>query len=126
MSEQATQTAQQPAGSMTEAGFSINVKMLDQHGQEVMLTFRCPFATQSDRLIGHYSATIERLINAGWQVSKAGARGAAPAASGGTALDGVTPICRVHGTGMKPSRKAGSFFCSKKVGDGYCTEKVDA
>lgn len=37
------------------------------------------------------------------------------------------PQCPVHATPMKPSTtKAGGWFCSKKVGEGYCTEKVAA
>jgi hypothetical protein len=88
-----------------------------------MLTFRCPLPSQSEKLIAHYSATIERLIGSGWQAQKAGARGAAPAS---VASEGGTPICRVHGGAMKPSRKPGSFFCTRKLADGtYCSEKVE-
>lgn len=38
----------------------------------------------------------------------------------------MVPNCPVHGTPMRPSNKGGGFFCSKKVGDDYCTQKVSA
>jgi hypothetical protein len=36
------------------------------------------------------------------------------------------PVCPVHGTKMKPSRKPGSFFCPRQAedGSGYCPEKA--
>jgi hypothetical protein len=36
------------------------------------------------------------------------------------------PVCPIHGTKMKPSRKPGSFFCPRQAedGDGYCPEKA--
>lgn len=36
------------------------------------------------------------------------------------------PVCPVHGTKMKPSRKPGSFFCPRQAedGNGYCPEKA--
>lgn len=123
MAEQGTQTAQQPAVTTMEAGFSMNVKMLDASGQEVMLTFRCPQAGQAERLIEHYNAMVGKLIAAGWQPLKGGARATADAPTNG----GAVPTCRVHGRQMKPSRKPGSFYCSSKLADGsYCAEKVDA
>ncbi len=36
-------------------------------------------------------------------------------------INGI-PVCPVHQRPMKPSRKAGSFYCSAQVGDGYCQE----
>lgn len=99
----------------------MNVKMVDKHGQEVMITFRCPLANQAEKLIGHYENIVEQLLGIGWQPLKAGVRTAAPANG---ASEGAAPMCRVHGVAMKPSRRPGSFFCSKKVGDGYCQEKV--
>jgi hypothetical protein len=35
----------------------------------------------------------------------------------------ATPTCPIHQRPMKPSRKPGSFYCSAKVGEGYCSEK---
>ncbi len=34
------------------------------------------------------------------------------------------PRCPVHNKPMKPSKKPGAWFCSAKVGDGYCDQKV--
>lgn len=34
------------------------------------------------------------------------------------------PQCPIHHKPMKPSKKPGAWFCSAKVGEGYCTEKV--
>lgn len=34
-----------------------------------------------------------------------------------------TPICPVHGTPMKPSRKGTGWFCTRKIANGeYCRE----
>jgi len=119
--------AQAPAATMTEAAFSLNVKMIDKFGQEVMLTFRAPMVNQAEKLLSHYESVVDHLIKAGWETSKAGHRTAPAEASQGAPAANGTPICRVHGSPMKPSRKPGSFFCSKKLADGsYCTEKVDA
>lgn len=131
MSQQATQATQeqkpqQPAATMAEAGFSMNVKMVDKHGQEVQLTFRCPLPSQSAKLIEHYGKTVDQLIAGGWQASKAGTRGASASPAAAT-TDGAAPTCRIHGGQMKPSRKPGSFYCSRKLADGsYCQEKGGA
>lgn len=126
--EQGTQKAHEQkqsapvAPTMSEAGFCLNVRMLDEHGQEVQLTFRCTRASDSKGLIGHYSNTVKDLLQAGWQASKPGARSASPSGAGSDA--GGVPTCPVHGGQMKPSRKPGSFFCSKKNADGsYCQQK---
>jgi len=35
------------------------------------------------------------------------------------------PVCPVHNTPMKPSRKPGSYFCPKQTDEGgYCPEKA--
>lgn len=34
------------------------------------------------------------------------------------------PLCPVHQRPMRPSRRAGSFYCSVQVGDGYCQEEI--
>ena len=123
MAEQATGIAQAPAFTvqMGEAGFSINVKMLDPNGQEVMLTFRAPLASDADTMIEYYSNRMKKLIEAGWQPLKAAGRApqeSAPASGGGV------PVCRVHGSQMKPSKRPGSFYCPRKDGEGWCKEKV--
>ncbi len=35
-----------------------------------------------------------------------------------------TPICSIHQRPMKPSKRAGWFYCSAQVGDGYCQEEA--
>lgn len=37
-----------------------------------------------------------------------------------------TPLCPVHGSKMKPSKKPGSYFCPRQAedGNGYCPEKA--
>jgi len=121
MAEQATQQAQQPAVTTMEAGFSMNVKMLDGSGQEVMLTFRCPQASQAEKLIEHYNNMVGKLLNAGWQPLKAAVR--APQESA-PATAGDVPTCPVHGSQMRPGQRGG-FFCPKKLADGsYCKAKA--
>ncbi len=41
-----------------------------------------------------------------------------------TADDDTPPICPVHNRPMKASRKPGAWFCTAKVDDGYCDQKV--
>lgn len=59
-------------------------------------------------------ATLRAMQEAGMTQS------AAPATS--TAAAGSAPMCPVHNRPMKPSRKPGSFYCSAKVGEGYCDQ----
>lgn len=51
-----------------------------------------------------------------------------PAAVAGPVAPGavpVKPVCPIHNTPMKPSRKPGGWFCSKRTDDGdYCDQKV--
>ena|SRR5215471_2640920 len=55
--------------------------------------------------------------------------GATPPAATPTAQSEPTkktaPICPIHGTSMKASRKPGSFFCPRRTDDGdFCAEKA--
>jgi hypothetical protein len=34
------------------------------------------------------------------------------------------PNCTVHNRPMKPSKKPGAWYCSARVGEGYCDQKV--
>ncbi len=34
------------------------------------------------------------------------------------------PRCPIHNRPMKPSKKPGAWYCSAKVGDGYCDQKA--
>jgi hypothetical protein len=80
---------------------------------------------QAQQLLIHYESVVNHLIKAGWETSKAGHRAAPAEASQGAPAANGTPICRVHGSAMKESRKPGSYFCSKKMANGeYCSEKA--
>ena len=122
MAEQATQPTKEtpaPVANMTEAGFSMNVKLLDPFGSEVMLTFRAPLVQHADKLLKSYTTEIKILLDDGWRVS-----GARPAANGEPSGQG-TPQCRIHNAQMRESKnRPGSYYCSKKVGDDYCKEKA--
>jgi hypothetical protein len=76
---------------------------------------------QAQQLLIHYESVVNHLLKGGWETSKAGHRAAAPEASQG-APD--TPTCKIHGSKMKPSKKAGSFYCPRKEGENWCKEKV--
>lgn len=39
-------------------------------------------------------------------------------------VSGEIPLCPVHGTPMRPSKKPGSWFCPKRVAGGYCDAKL--
>lgn len=126
MAQEATQpTKETPpvVSNMTEAGFSLNVKLIDPHGSEVMLTFRAPMVQQADRLLTHFNTTMTRLIGVeGWRV--AGARPAANGASNAPVENGA-PVCRVHNVSMKPSKHGGGHYCPKKDDSGnWCKEKA--
>lgn len=121
MAEQATQKAEEkPIAAMGEAGFSMNVKMIDKFGQEVQLTFRAPQVNLAQKLLGYYEDVVKHLLNGGWQVSKVGAR---PATNGAPVENGA-PVCRVHNVSMKPSKHGGGHYCPKKEDNGnWCKEK---
>lgn len=41
------------------------------------------------------------------------------------ATDNDAPLCGVHGSPMKPSKKGGGYYCPRKLDDGsYCKEKA--
>lgn len=115
------QKTQQPAYTvqMGEAGFSMNVKMLDPQGQEVMLTFRAPLASHAQQLVEHYNTNIQRMIDAGWQPLKAGVR----ASQSSEQSAGGAPTCPTHGATMRPG-KHGGFYCPRKDGDNWCKQKA--
>lgn len=66
---------------------------------------------------------VQWAVDNGYQPVSGPAPAVAPA---GRYLDpvGHAPLCPVHHTPMKPSKKPGTFFCSKRVGGGFCTEKA--
>src|SRR5262249_363349 len=93
------QQAQQPTATISGAGFSMNVKMIEKHEKEVLMTFRAPRANQAERLINHYENVVEQLLGAGWTPMKAAVR--APQESGQSAGAGDVPTCPVHGSQMR-------------------------
>lgn len=63
-------------------------------------------------------AMIDRLKAIGAHPPQGKASGAQGAAAG-------VPVCPVHNLTMKPSRKPGGYFCSKRMENGeYCPEKA--
>ncbi len=70
-------------------------------------------------LTGENGAEIAATLRA---MQAAGMQQAAPNASTAPTADSP-PICPIHNRPMKPSRKPGGWYCSAKVGDGYCQEK---
>jgi hypothetical protein len=71
-------------------------------------------AGQRDQMCYHVAAAAG--VNMGMGIQ--GMRKAAPPAP-----SGAIPVCPIHKSPMKPSRKAGKFYCAKKVDDGeYCRE----
>jgi hypothetical protein len=38
--------------------------------------------------------------------------------------NGNAPKCPIHHKPMKPSKKPGAWYCSARVGEGYCDQKV--
>lgn len=38
--------------------------------------------------------------------------------------NGPVPMCPVHNSPMRASKEPGAFFCPKRVGGGFCKEKV--
>ncbi len=66
------------------------------------------------------STTINDLVKSIKLLERAGIQPTTAA----TQAPGRTPVCPVHQRPMKPSRRPGSFYCSAKVGDDYCQEKV--
>ena len=60
------------------------------------------------------AATLKAMLAAGMSQS---APTAAPTVQ-------AAPMCPVHHRAMKESRKPGSWFCSAKVDEGYCDQRV--
>ena len=50
----------------------------------------------------------------------------APVAPVAASASSGPPTCPTHQRPMKESRKPGTYYCSAKVGDGYCDHKVKA
>jgi hypothetical protein len=66
-------------------------------------------------------AIIERLKALGATPPTTAVSAPAPA----SAILSAAPVCPVHSTPMKASRKPGSFFCPRQMDDGsYCPSKA--
>jgi hypothetical protein len=72
-------------------------------------------------LTGESGSEIVTILK---QMQAAGMQQAAPTASAASAAPAADspPMCPIHNKPMKPSRKPGGWYCSAKVGDGYCSE----
>jgi hypothetical protein len=64
------------------------------------------------------AATLKAMLAAGMT------QAAVPVAPAAHAAPTAVPVCPTHGKPMKESRKPGAWFCSAKVGEGYCDYKV--
>lgn len=53
-------------------------------------------------------------------------RGAPPAGVTSISPQVGAPVCPVHGRAMRASNKGNGFYCSAKVGEGYCKERASA
>ncbi len=65
------------------------------------------------------SSTINDLVKSVKLLERAGIHPTTASQPSGTA-----PVCPVHERPMKASKRPGSFFCTAKVGEGYCQEKA--
>jgi hypothetical protein len=58
-------------------------------------------------------------------VERLKAIGAQPPTGKASSSNESAPLCPVHHTPMKPSRKPGTFYCPKRDADGeYCDQKA--
>jgi len=74
-----------------------------------------PITIEGEGRAGDLKLIIDRLLDSGAE-PPAATKPEPTKASG-------TPLCPVHNTPMKPSRKPGKFYCAKKGDDGeYCRE----
>ncbi len=91
-----------PAGEM-KYSFKVHVQAHGFAGDQIISSTTVNDLVKSIRLLGH--AGIEPTTAA-------------------TLPIGNTPVCPVHQRPMKASKRPGSFFCTAKVGEGYCQEKA--
>lgn len=77
-----------------------------------------PIEIQGEGKAGDLKTIVDRLKAIGAMPPTAQAASTASNAAG-------APLCPVHNSPMKPSRKPGRFYCSKKAEDGeYCRENA--
>lgn len=79
-----------------------------------------PVTAQLEGKADSLKAMIDRLKAIG-ATPPAKIANASPASAG----KAIAPVCPIHNTPMKASRKPGSFFCPRQMDDGrYCSEKA--
>ena len=122
----------QMSNGSTESKFSLNWKLLDNYGVEVMLTFRDNPETAEHALdvVDERSRFVEGLLDKGWKPL--------PGFGGGTTTQGSkveenvdpdAPICNKHGvakilkTGKKGIKPWAGYFC--KVDKGCSVDWID-
>ena len=78
-----------------------------------------PITIEGEGRAGDLKIIVDRLLAAGAEPPQA----ATPAYAEPTKK--TAPICPIHKTPMKASRKPGAFFCPRQTDDGsYCVEKA--
>lgn len=86
--------------------------------------FSISFELDGFPVIGEVECKADHL---GQIVARLKAMGATPQqkVTVAAAKSAGAPVCPVHGSPMKASRKPGSYFCPKRTDDGgYCPEKA--
>jgi len=80
-----------------------------------------PITIEGEGRAGDLKLIVDRLLQSGAEPPKV-SHDVTPSP---TKSAGV-PLCPIHGTKMKASRKPGSFFCPRQAedGSGYCLEKA--
>lgn len=75
-----------------------------------------PITIEGEGRAGDLKIIVDRLLAAGAEPPQTSAPTPEPTKAG-------APLCPVHRSPMKPSRKPGAFYCAKKAEDGeYCRE----
>jgi hypothetical protein len=133
MSTAATQQTEQQVtfDPMDEAPISLNVRVINPDGFDVQITIRERVASDNradGRAFARLNTILTKLKGDGWTPAptkgggyNGGAQRAEP--NGEASPASSVPSCRIHGGEMKPSKKSGSFFCTRKNADGsYCKE----
>jgi hypothetical protein len=83
---------------------------------KVMVTLEgFPVEVQMEGKADNLKALVERL-------KQIGAQPPAPIVT--QAAGASKPVCPIHGTPMKASRKPGSFYCPRQTDEGYCDQKA--
>jgi len=81
-----------------------------------------PIMIEGEGRAGDLKIIVDRLLAAG--AEPPASQAATPAQT--EPAKKAAPLCSIHRTPMKASRKPGSFFCPRQTedGSGYCPEKA--